>query len=64
MELEHVWMTLPEADKYARVRAGTLRAAVERGELKAYRTGQRYLKVNRNDVDAWIRSNEYEPAFA
>jgi excisionase family DNA binding protein len=57
------WMTVPEAERYARVRAGALREAIERGELTAYRTGKRYLKVHRDDVDAWIRSHVYEPTF-
>lgn len=64
MTNEMTWLTVPEAERYARLRAGALRAAIERGEIKAYRTGKRYLKVNRGDVDEWIRSHEYKPVFA
>lgn len=58
------WLTVVEAERYARVRAGTIREAIERGDIKAYRRSARYLLVHRDDVDTWIRSHAYQPQFA
>lgn len=52
-----LWLTIREAERYARVSDGTLRAAVKRGEVPAYqRKGGKGAIVSTSDVDDWIRS--------
>ncbi|WP_442932922.1 helix-turn-helix domain-containing protein [Mycobacterium kyogaense] len=59
------WLTAADAAKYARVSTWTIRQAVMDGDLVAYalRTGRGY-RLTAEDVDAWLRSNPYEPPSA
>lgn len=51
------WRSIREAERHAHVSNGTIRAAVKRGEIKAYRrTGGKGALVDLRDVDAWIKS--------
>lgn len=48
-------MTTHEAERYARVADGTIRAMVKSGAMESHVPGSMIL-VSRGDVDAWIRS--------
>lgn len=52
------WATYTEAERYAHVGHGVISAAVERGEIAAYRrNGDRRVLVHLDDVDLWIRTH-------
>lgn len=51
------WATFREAERYARVGDGVIRAAAMRGEIPCYRReGGKGAIVNLYDVDEWIRT--------
>ena len=51
------WTTIRKAERRVLVRDGTIRAAIERGELVAYRRkGGKGAIVNIHDVDDWVRN--------
>lgn len=51
------WMSIPEGERYCRVRSGALRSAVYRGEVPGYRReGGCGALVNVRDLDEWVRS--------
>lgn len=58
-----VWLTAVEAAEHAKVSAATIRDAVKQGELPAAAVGRkgRHYRIAADDVDAWMRSNAYEP---
>lgn len=58
-----VWLTAVEAAKYAKVSEWTIRDAVKSGELRAAAVGRkgRKYRIAADEVDAWMRSNIYEP---
>jgi excisionase family DNA binding protein len=50
------WMTLREASAFAKVSVSTLRRAIARNRLTAYRVNSgSHLRVNSEDVDRWLR---------
>ena len=49
------WFTVAEAARYARVSASTLRRAIKRNRLVAFRIGSA-IRLQRNDVVRWLRS--------
>lgn len=51
------WLTVTEAERYARVRRGTVRDAVRAGEIRGFRrTSGSVVIVRVADVDRWIES--------
>ena len=60
------WLSIREGERYCHVRDGTLRAAIKRGDVPAYkRNGGKGVLVHMSDLDAWIRSwNLAKGAFA
>lgn len=58
------WFSISEAGRYAGVSPDVVKRAVDAGELPAYEKPatyaehrvNRFLKVSREDVDAWVRS--------
>lgn len=51
------WLSIREGERYCHVRDGTLRAAIKRGEVPAYkREGGKGVLVHTCDLDEWIRS--------
>lgn len=57
------WMNQKEAAEYAKQSVHQVRAAVKSGDLAAYAIGKsgREFRLNRDDVDAWMRSRTWEP---
>ena len=49
------WVTVQEAASYARVSPSTVRRAIKRKRLVAFRIGSA-IRLQRDDVDAWIRA--------
>ena len=50
------WMNVADAASFARVSHSTLRRAIRRNRLTAYRvSGGAALRLDRADVDAWLR---------
>lgn len=47
--------TVPDAAAYAGVSTQTLRRMIDRGELPAYRIGERNVRVDLADLDAIAR---------
>jgi len=58
-----VWLTAVEAARHARVSEWTIRDAVKSGDLPAAAVGRkgRQYRIAADEVDAWMRSNAYEP---
>jgi len=51
------WMNVAEAASFARVSHSTLRRAIRRNRLTAYRvSGGSAIRLDKADVDAWPRS--------
>lgn len=51
------WLSIRDGERYCHVRDGTLRAAIKRGDVPAYkRSGGKGVLVHMSDLDAWIRS--------
>ncbi len=48
-------VSLRQAARDIRVAERTLRRAVRSGELPAYQLGERTVRVDRADLDQWIR---------
>ena len=58
------WMSMREADDYARVRHGSIARAVNAGELRASRLpNSRIRRVHAADVDEWLRGRRFVPTF-
>ena len=57
------WMNQQEAAEYARQSVHQVRAAVKNGDLIAYAIGKsgREYRLNRDDVDAWMKSRTWAP---
>jgi excisionase family DNA binding protein len=51
-------LTIPEVAKRANVSVDTIRRAIRRGELRAWRRGPRLLRVLDVDLDAWLMDRE------
>ena len=58
-----VWLTAVEAAEHAKVSLSIIREAVQQGELPASAVGRkgRHYRIDAADVDAWMKSNSYEP---
>ncbi|MBR3159716.1 MAG: hypothetical protein IKF14_11550 [Atopobiaceae bacterium] len=57
------WASVRDAERHVRAQEGTVRAAINRGDIPAYRRpGKRgAVIVDLRDVDAWVRDT-WEPA--
>ena len=54
-----VWLTPKQAESYAKCDVATLRRAVKRGALRAFRVnGGRRIRFRATDLDAWLQSHE------
>ena len=68
-DMEHGWLTVAEAARYAQVSEQMIRGAIFSGALAAYihpeskGTQRRNLRVSRRGIDAWIE-NTWEPVVA
>jgi excisionase family DNA binding protein len=59
------WLTPNEAAAYIRAKhSRTIKDAIKAGHLPAYfyGTGSRDIRIDREDLDQWLRSRPYEPA--
>jgi excisionase family DNA binding protein len=45
-------MSIPETAKYLRVNESTVRVMIADGRLKAYRLGDRIIRLRRSEIDA------------
>jgi excisionase family DNA binding protein len=62
-----VWLTVPEAAAHIRAKSDrTIRDAIYAGHLPAYfyGPGKKYIRIEKDDLDQWIRSRPYEPGAA
>jgi excisionase family DNA binding protein len=57
------WATKKEAAEHTRRSEKLIAQAVADGDLKAYKVGKgnRDYVLDLDEVDAWVRSNSYEP---
>jgi excisionase family DNA binding protein len=52
------WLTAREAGEYARVSTATLRRAVRKGLLRAFRVNNGFrVRFRAEDLDAWLAAN-------
>lgn len=51
------WMKVPEAAEYFGVPRSRMYELIQRGEIPAVRIGQRSIRVNRMDVETFLREN-------
>ncbi len=59
-----VWLTLPEAAQFARVHKNTVRRAVRRGRLKAFRlNNERDWRFRQQDLDTWLTASPVAPSM-
>jgi len=49
-------ISLRQAARDLRVAERTLRRAVRSGELPGYQLGERTVRVNRSDLEQWVRA--------
>lgn len=55
------YLTIPEAARLLRCGPRILRAARDRGELPVYRLSDRWERVRRPELLAWVRSQQVRP---
>ncbi len=51
------WMKVPEAAAYFRVPRTRMYELIQRGDLPAVRIGERSIRVNRREVEQFLREN-------
>lgn len=51
------WMKVPEAAAYFRVPRTRMYELIQRGELPAVRIGAKSIRVNRREVEQFLREN-------
>lgn len=61
MDDDQQYYTVPRAAKRAGRPRQALYAAINSGELPAYRMGERWLRVSWAEVERWIRSKQVVP---
>lgn len=60
-----VWMTVPEAAEYVRAKhPRVIRDAIKSGDLPACTYGKSQIRVDRDELDNWLRSRPWEPRAA
>jgi excisionase family DNA binding protein len=62
MPIPETWVTVAEAAALLRCHPETIRRAVRTGELPATRLGYRTLRIQRVDLESWVKSKGYIPA--
>jgi excisionase family DNA binding protein len=50
-------MTIPEAATYLGVRVNTVRVMIADGRLKAYRLGDRIIRLRKSEIDAALQGD-------
>lgn len=59
------WLTVTEAAAHIRAKhPRMIRDAIDRGDLPASVYGKSAIRVDQEDLDAWLRSKPYEPRTA
>jgi len=48
------WRTMTEAAEYIEVSYRTLQRYIKDGNLKSYVTPSGIIRINQNDIDAWV----------
>lgn len=57
-----VWLTPAEGAKHIRAKDDRIiRQAITSGELPACRYGKFGIRIDRDDLDEWLRSKPWEP---
>ncbi len=51
------WMRVPEAAEYFRIPKSRMYVLIQDGELPAVRIGQRSIRVNRREVEQFLKEN-------
>jgi excisionase family DNA binding protein len=51
------WLKVPEAAQYFGVPRSRMYELIQRGELPAVRIGQRSIRVNRREIERFLREN-------
>ena len=54
---QKVWLTVPEAADELRIPRSRCYELIQRGELPAVRTGERSIRVNRNELENFLLEN-------
>lgn len=54
---EQVWMKVPEAAEHFRVPRSRMYALIQSGELPAVRIGERSIRVDRREVERFLKEN-------
>ena len=57
------WFTREQAAKYLQISLPTLSRLLRDGALPVYRNG-RVVRINRDDIDTYLRGNPKEPSLA
>lgn len=56
------WLTVSEAAAHVRAKHPRLiQNAIKSGELPAYTYGRSDMRIDRDDLDSWLRSRPWEP---
>jgi excisionase family DNA binding protein len=56
------WLTVSEAAEHIRAKDDRLiRNAIKAGELPACRYGKSEIRIERDELDAWLRARPWEP---
>lgn len=54
-------LTVAEAAALLKLHPETIRRAIRTGELPATKFGYRTVRINRSDLDKWVKSKGYVP---
>lgn len=56
-------LSIQQAAERLNVADYTIRKAVERGNLKAYRIGQKLLRIDEGDLNQYVQQSVFDPPF-
>lgn len=60
-----IWLTTSEAAMHVKAKDDRLiRQAIKAGDLPACRYGRSEIRIDQEDLDAWLRSQPWEPRTA
>jgi excisionase family DNA binding protein len=54
-------LSIRRAARELRIAERTLREAVYTGQLPAYKLGERTLRVEKSELERWVRSRQFRP---
>ena len=54
-------LSIRQAARELRVAERTIRQAVRSGELPGFQLGERTVRVNRSDLEQWVRAKKVRP---